>query len=147
MTYVQRGDAWADKGRTRLLLPSVDLPIARTGVTVYHSPRFSLVPEPGAFRVNTDSGPFTETLRAGPAGSAGEPSASPSPLSPRPPASGDVDLIEQYRKDVAGRSIAGPLPVTVPFPEFGTSVFLTSELTAELQGPALEFSYKRESRW
>ncbi len=147
VTYVQRGDAWADKGRSRLLLPSVDLPIARTGVTVYHSPRFSIVPEPGAFRVNTDNGPFTDTLRADAAGSAVEPTASPAPLSPRPPTSSDADLIERSRKDAAGRSIAGPLPVTVPFPEFGTSVFLTSELTAELQGPALEFSYKRESRW
>jgi hypothetical protein len=149
VTYVQRGDAWADKGRTRLLLPSVDLPIARTGVTVYHSPRFSVLAEPGPFRVNTDNGPFTSTLRSdrpalrgGPA-----PSPAPPPLPMRPPSSGDVDLIEKYRKDVAGRSIAGPVPVTVPFPEFGTGVFLTSELTAELQAPALEFTYKRESRW
>ena len=57
------------------------------------------------------------------------------------------DLIEQYRKDAGGRAIAGPLPLTVPFPQFGASVFLMSELTAELTAPTLEFSYKREIRW
>jgi hypothetical protein len=47
----------------------------------------------------------------------------------------------------AGKSMSGPLPVHIPFPEFGPSVFLVSELTAELQAPSLEFTYKRESRW
>jgi hypothetical protein len=37
--------------------------------------------------------------------------------------------------------------VDVPFPNFGRTVFLVSELTAELQVPSIEFSYKRESRW
>jgi hypothetical protein len=60
---------------------------------------------------------------------------------------GERDLIEQFRKDAGVRAIAGPLPLTVPFPPFGASVFLMSELTAELTAPTLEFSYKREIRW
>jgi hypothetical protein len=151
VTYVLRAGSWADKGRTRLVLPTVDLPIARTGVTLYHSPRFSVVAEPGAFRVDTDTGPFTDTLRSDAPGAVAAARPAPPPAlmpAPAPPPTGSAgDLIERYRKEMAGRSITGPLPVSVPFPEFGTSVFLLSELTAELQAPALEFSYKRESRW
>ena len=140
LTYVQRIGAWSDKGRLTLPLPAVDLPIARTGIVLHHSPRFRITPEPGAFRLETDTGPFTAALR-------GEfvPSAVASPA-PAPPAAAD-ELVAQYRKDFAGRTMAGPLPVPVPFPSFGPSVFLMSELTAELQAPSIEFSYKRESRW
>jgi hypothetical protein len=148
LTYVQRIGAWADKGRTTLVLPSVDLPVARTGVTLRHSPRFSVSPEPGAFRTNADPGPFTATLQEAPDRIA----MSPRPAggsAPNDREAGGIagDLIEQYRKDAGGRAIAGPLPLTVPFPQFGASVFLMSELTAELTAPTLEFSYKREIRW
>ena len=145
VTYVQRAGSWADKGRTALVLPSVDLPVARTGVTLHHSPRFSVSPEPGAFRPGADPGPFTAALQ--------EPvdriAASPRPPAvPEPRAAGSAgDLIDQFRKDAGGRALAGPLPVTVPFPRFGACVFLVSELTAELTAPTLEFSYKREIRW
>jgi hypothetical protein len=56
-------------------------------------------------------------------------------------------LVTQYRKDTAGRSVTGPLPVQIPFPDFGSSVFFVSELTAESRAPSLDFSYKRETRW
>ena len=148
LTYMQRIGSWADKGRTTLVLPSVDLPVARTGVTLHHSPRFSVSPEPGAFRTNTDPGPFTATLQE---------ASDQIPMSPRPAdaaevnekqaAIGERDLIEQFRKDAGVRAIAGPLPLTVPFPPFGACVFLMSELTPELTAPTLEFSYKREIRW
>ena len=148
LTYMQRIGSWADKGRTTLVLPSVDLPVARTGVTLHHSPRFSISPELGAFRANSDPGPFTATLRE---------ASDQIAMSPRPTkepavneiqaAIGERDLIEQFRKDAGVRAIAGPLPLTVPFPPFGACVFLMSELTAELTAPTLEFSYKREIRW
>ena len=148
LTYVQRAGSWADKGRTTLVLPSVDLPVARTGVTLYHSPRFSVSPEPGAFRLDADPGPFTATLQQAPdfIAISPRPAGEPAPSEPRAGGSA-VDLIEQFRKDSGGRTIAGPLPVTIPFPQFGASVFLMSELTAELTAPTLEFSYKREIRW
>ena len=46
-----------------------------------------------------------------------------------------------------GRLLSGPVPVAVPMPEFGRAVFLAAELTAELQAPSVEFTYKRENRW
>jgi hypothetical protein len=62
-------------------------------------------------------------------------------------AAASEDLLSQFRKDTAGKIVAGPLPVRVPFPKLGPSVFLMAQLTAESQAPALEFTYKRESRW
>jgi hypothetical protein len=140
ITYVQRGGGWSEKGRAALVLPRVDLPIARTGVVLHHSPRFRVTPEPGAFRVETDAGPFTDALRR----ASLQPVSAPEPAAS--PALAD-DLVAQFRKDTAGVTLAGPLPVRVPFPQFGPSVFLMSELTAERHAPSLEFSYKRESRW
>lgn len=151
VTYVQRTEAWTDKGRTTLTLPALDLPISRTGVVLHHSPRFRLTPEPGAFSVEPDAGPVTDTLREADV-------AFSSPPPPPPPAAAPVaspdsaparaeELLSQFRKDTAGKIVAGPLPVRVPFPQLGPSVFLMAQLTAESQAPVLEFTYKRESRW
>ena len=145
LTYIQQGAAWSDSGRALVSLPSIDLPISRTGVVVHYSPRFTVKPEPGAFRVETDSGPFTAILR----GETGMDLRLAGAVPPPPPgAPSPVDqLVAQYRKDNAGKSVTGPLPVQVPFPNFGLRVFLMSELTAESQAPSLQFTYRRESRW
>jgi hypothetical protein len=139
LTYVARTARWNDKGEAALTLPAIDLPISRTGVLLHHSPRFQVEPEPGAFRVEEDAGPPALAIAAHTA------------LAPQPapaPAGAEMDaLVRQFRKDTAARTVAGLLPVHVPFPEFGPSVFLRSELTAELHAPSVEYSYKRESRW
>jgi hypothetical protein len=150
VTYVQRGQAWTDDGRTALALPAIDLPISRSGVVLHYSPRFTVKPEPGAFHVEADAGPFTAALREDRPGEitaalGGIPEAPAARPAPAPSA---VDqLVTQYRKDTAGRSVTGPVPVQVPFPDFGQTVFLMSELTEESQAPSLQFSYKRLSRW
>jgi hypothetical protein len=157
VTYIQRHGPWSDSGRATLALPAVDLPVSRTGVALHYSPRFSIKPEPGPFRVGDDTGPFTEALRrdglipygglsGGTGGSRplGRPQAGAAPPVPAPAVIDE--LVTQYQKDNAGR-VTGPLPVQVPFPDFGSSVFFVSELTAESQAPSLDFSYKRESRW
>jgi hypothetical protein len=150
VTYVQRAGAWADRGRMALPLPAVDLPVARTGVVLHHSPRFRIDPEPGVFRPEPDNGPFTMALRDEVA--LPESEAQPvyldelrAPAWPSAPA--EEDLVAKYRRESAGRTLAGLLPARVAFPRFGPSVFLMSELTAELQAPSIEFFYKRESRW
>ena len=70
IVYLQRIDSWIDKGQTRLALPAVDLPVSRTGVELYYSPRFRIALQPGAFRVEDDPGPFAEALRTVPVGAA-----------------------------------------------------------------------------
>ena len=43
ITYLQHDRSWTDKARAHLDLPALDLPISRTGVELYHSPRFRVV--------------------------------------------------------------------------------------------------------
>jgi hypothetical protein len=143
LTYVERGAAWDEKGRTALTLPALDLPVSRTGVVLHHSPRFRVTPEPGAFRVETDPGPFTDALRSD---NPALPAAAAKPASPSEPLPAAEELVTQFQ-DSTGRLVTGPLPVRIPFPDLGPSVFLMAELTAETHAPSLEFSYKRESRW
>jgi hypothetical protein len=147
LTYLQRGRAWSDKGRSALVLPALDLPISRTGLVLHHSPRFRVTPEPGAFRVEADGGPFTQALRSDVVPvAAGATAAAPPPPPAATPAPLE-ELVAEFRKERAGRLVTGPLPVRVPFPDLGPSLFLMSELTAEAQAPSLGFSYKRETRW
>jgi hypothetical protein len=141
LTYVQRSGAWTDRGKGQLTLPTVDLPAARSGLLLRHSPRFEITPlVDGTFRIETDPGPFTATLRNAssmPMGAHLEelaPSDRAAAALPPPASSG-------------GRLLSGPVPVAVPMPEFGRAVFLAAELTAELQAPSVAFTYKRENRW
>ncbi|MGE5813954.1 MAG: hypothetical protein ACM36C_05670, partial [Acidobacteriota bacterium] len=165
VTYVQRSNAWQDDGRATLELPTLDLPVSRTGLALHYSPRFRIKPEPGPFHAEQDSGPYTDVLRreeidisavgegqvpAGVVGGVvgGLPEA---PLAAAARAERPVDstdkLISDFRKQSAGRSVRGVVPVRVAFPEFGETLFLVSELTAEGHSPSLGISYKREARW
>jgi hypothetical protein len=56
LVYLHRvpGDAWIDKGRARIDLPALDLPVSRTGVELFYSPRFRVEPQAGAFRVEAE---------------------------------------------------------------------------------------------
>lgn len=146
IVYLQRGAAWGEHGRAALVLPAIDLPINRTGVVLRYSPRFDITPEPGAFRVGDDVGPFTGALRhdAGAGGGVAVPRASPAPASE--PGAAD-ELVRRFNRQASVRVVTGPLPVRVPFPGLGPSVFLLSELTPESQAPSIGFSFKRENRW
>jgi hypothetical protein len=139
LVYLQRIENWVDKGLAHLGLPALDLPVSRTGVELHYSPRFRLALQPGSFRLEDDPGPFAEALRA-----------------PRAPillasardneqraAAGLQALVDRFRTEAGGRTVAGALPVHVTFPLFGPSVFLASELTAESHAPAMEFAFKR----
>jgi hypothetical protein len=141
LLYLQRTPAWVDKGETRLELPAVDLPVSRTALSLHHSPRFQIEPRPGAFRIENDPGPWSAALRAGPS-----PAPPPPPAAPRPKSSAEADvalLMDRFNKE-AGRASAGIVPVEVRFPEFGPSIFLAAELTAEAQTPAVEVAYARK---
>jgi hypothetical protein len=64
LTYLQPIDAWMSQSTAHLQLPALDLPVSRTGIELYHSPRYRVGLEPGAFRVESDPGVFAEALRA-----------------------------------------------------------------------------------
>src|SRR6185436_19446144 len=65
ITYVQPVDHWNADTRAHLELPALDLPVSRTGVELYHSPRFKVALQPGTFRIESDPGVFAEALRYG----------------------------------------------------------------------------------
>ncbi|HEX6161806.1 MAG TPA: hypothetical protein VFZ31_00470 [Vicinamibacterales bacterium] len=151
ITYLQPVEAWLDATRARLELPALDLPVSRTGVEVYHSPRYRATLEAGVFRAETDPGVFAEALRGWRAVSvrgegaglksvdAMSPAAPPAPI----PTGALQLLIDRYRNEGGGRTVRGALPVDVEFPSIGPSLFIASELTAEGQTPTFDLSIRR----
>lgn len=133
--YLERSEALRDKDDVQLVLPAIDLPISRTGLTVFHSPLFDLDAQPGAFRVSNDTGERTEAMRvAAMPAPAPEPAPAPAPMDAR-----DKDarmLLDQLRKE-AVRVRQGVVPIAIQFPSIGPSIFLESELTAETQSPSV----------
>jgi hypothetical protein len=148
--YLGRAPAWEDKGKIRLALPGLDLPISRTGLLLYYPPLFRMAAEPGTFRTETYANPASEAFNLSPA-------ASLPP--PPPPAPAEGDRLRQFKDDEATRTlvdkfrakskegkVAGILPIGISFPAFGPSLFLISELTGENQAPAADLSYQREKK-
>jgi hypothetical protein len=156
LVYLQRIQEWTDKGMAQLALPAIDLPVSRTGVELRHSPRFRVELRPGAFRVEDDPGPFAEALRgvssriaasargAG-VGPGGEPAGQSLSMTSRDgqDASKLQALVERFRNEAGGRTVVGALPVHVTFPQFGPSLFLASELTAESNASSIELAFRR----
>jgi hypothetical protein len=153
LVYLQRIDAWLDKGRARLDLPALDLPVSRTGLELHYSPRFRVELQPGSFRVEDDPGPFAEALRHPSTNARGAlsevegrpvaPPARPSSMPAERAAAGLQALVDRFRNESSGRTVIGSLPVQVTFPTFGPSIFLASELTAEARAPSVELVFKR----
>jgi hypothetical protein len=152
--YLARGPAWEDKGKTRIALPALDLPISRTGLLLYYPPLFHVSAEPGPFRTEPYANPASEAFNI--------PPPPPPPMPPLAQAK-EFDRLQQFAKinqpkdDEATQSlvdkfrakskegkVAGILPIGISFPAFGPSIFLISELTAEGQSPAAEFTFQRE---
>jgi len=157
VAYMLRGTAWQDKGKTRLALPALDLPVSRTGLLLYYPPLFRVSAEPGSFRTEAYAGPTS-------------PAFSPPPLPLLPPSSAasptnvpeisgmskvgkdDKDeestqaLIDKFRSKSMGGRVAGIVPVGVDFPAFGPSTYLVSELTSEGQFPAADLNYQRDKK-
>ena len=168
--YLAKAPAWEEKGREKVTLPALDLPISRTGLLLYYPPLFRVTAEPGTFRtqeyVNPTSAALVPTVSGAIGGGSGAGTGSAAPSStPAPPQQFDrlenlaklksaddekkdatQALLDTFRaKSSAGR-VTGILPVNVAFPAFGPSIFLVSELTSENQSPAAEFSFQREKK-
>ncbi len=138
LVYLQGIDSWPDKGRARLELPALDLPVSRTGLELHYSPRFRVDLQPGAFRIEDDPGPFAEALRQRAA-----PRAVTGKETDARGTAGLQALVDRFRAESGGRTVVGALPVHVTFPMFGPSMFVASELTAEAHAPSIELGFKR----
>jgi hypothetical protein len=151
--YVTKGTAWSEKGKAKVALPALDLPISRTGLLLYYPPLFRVTPEPGSFRVQEYENPASAVLATGVAGGAIDIGTSTA-VSRRPEAPKEKDekrdatlaLLDNFRMKSAGGRVAGILPVSVSFPAFGPSIFLVSELTGEGQGAFAELDFQRDKK-
>ncbi len=162
--YLTKAPAWNEKGREKVTLPALDLPISRTGLLLYYPPLFRVSAEPGTFHTQEYQNPVSAALEPVSGGAAGGVmKAAASPVDTRR----QYDRLQQFaqlqsdekeKKDAtqalldtfkatssAGR-VAGILPINVSFPAFGPSIFLVSELTSENQFPAAEFNFQRDKK-
>ncbi len=139
LVYLQGIEGWAGKARARVDLPALDLPVSRTGVALYYSPRFRVALQPGPFRIENDPGPFAEALRAAEAPPISAPRDRENSAGAKLQA-----LVDRFRSEAGGRTVVGALPVHVNFPTFGPSIFLASELTAEGRPPSAELAFRRK---
>jgi hypothetical protein len=137
VVYLQRGDAWSERGEARIALPVLDVDVSRTGLEVRYSPRYRVDPKGDSFRPGALEAPSPAAL------------APPAAPPPAPVGSKDNDLralVDSFQKEDRGRRVAGLVPLSIPFPDFGSGLFLVSELTAHGTAPVLDVAYRREGR-
>ena len=166
LAYFSRVPAWTDKGQFRFALPAVDLPISRSGLRLYHPPRFHVTVEQGPFRTETYADPSSPALAEGFTrldlySKTFQPPPGPPPPPPPggPMGSGIVSdqaargregaaqaLVDQYRSTNQGSRVTGILPIRVDFPAFGSFVYMVSELTSENQSLSAVLSYQKEKK-
>jgi len=145
ISYLDRAPAMVDKGRTRVSLVSVDLPISKSRLLVHHPPLFRLAPVPGlsgSFRVADYVAPDSTALRFNTSSTLAD------QLKPAGTQQSDTtqQLVSQLPVTKRGARPARNLPLRVVFPHLGPSIFLVSELTSENQTPAVEFDFSRDRK-
>lgn len=155
--YLSRAASWNEKGRIKMALPALDLPVSRSGLLFYHPPLYRVTLEPGPFRTEKYQNPSSAALAAGTGIAKDEKSKSPDLIRPaagltvpetkeKAAQAATQALVDKFRTDALAGKRAGILPIRVSFPVFGPFIFLVSELTAENQIPNVEFSYQREKK-
>ena len=166
IVYFAPGPGWTDKGRLKVSLPALDLPISRTGLQVFYPPQFRFVAETGSFRAENYAGsispvltaavdePAVDTVASAPAGlklSALESPAATMDANAREQKSETAKqsaqtLVDKFHASERGSRASGILPVRVNLPAFGPSLYLVSQLTSENQSASAEFSYQQDKK-
>ncbi len=163
--YFNRGDEWGDKGKSKLALPELDLPISRTGLKYFYPPFYKVTTDPGTFRTQAYQDPTSAAFRGGsgtPAGSGSDATGDLSPLGgnvtdlfkimgePKPEGTSAEKatqaLLDRYRARSQQGKRTGVLPIKMDFLPFGPSIFMVSELTAENQSPTIDVNYEAEKK-
>jgi hypothetical protein len=166
IVYFAPGPGWTDKGRLKVSLPALDLPISRTGLQVFYPPQFRFLAETGSFRAENYAGPISPVLTAAveePAVDtvASAPAASRLRALESPAVTMDANareqksetakqsaqtLVDKFHASERGSRASGILPVRVNLPAFGPSLYLVSQLTSENQSASAEFSYQQDKK-
>jgi hypothetical protein len=143
--YLVRGAAWNDKGRASLDLPTLDLPISRTGAAIHYPPLFHVSADAAAFRMQAFENPSSPALNGDAAGHAeSRPTSSPDQSAASQAAT--QSLVDEYKKRVETRRGASRVPIGVEFPAVGPSLFLVSELTAESHNPTIQLAFQKNRK-
>lgn len=148
VSYLDRAASWTDKGRTRISLVAVDLPISKSHMLLHHPPLFRVTPASGlsgSFRVSTYTPPESPALRSN-VGAAQLPESLSAEGEIPAEQSEAKQLVAKLRNTKSGTGPIRNLPLRVMFPHFGPSIFLVSELTAENQTPAVEVDFQRDRK-
>ncbi len=158
--YLTKATAWAEKGREKVTLPALDLPISRTGLLLYYPPLFHVSAEPGTFRLQEYANPTSAVLAPASGGVIDIGTASTIDLkqsdrleqfaklqsADKEKKDATQALLDTFRAKSSAGKVTGILPINVSFPAFGPSIYLVSELTGENQFPAAEFSFQRDKK-
>ena len=145
VSYLDRAASWTDKGRTRVTLVSVDLPISKSHLLLHHPPLFRVTPVPaGNFRVSTYTLPESRALVSEPVATTTEQQRAEGEISAEHAET--KQLVAKLRETKRSTRPARNRPLRVVFPHFGPSIFLVSELTGENQVPAVEFDFQRDRK-
>jgi hypothetical protein len=156
--YLSKAAGWEEKGKARVTLPALDLPVSRTGLLLYYPPLFKVSAEPGPFRAQAFVSPTSTALAPLGGGMAGGIISASAGFVPTPTLPSDERdnksekkdatqaLLDTFRAQSSGGRVTGILPVNVSFPAFGPSIFLVSELTSENQVPAADFDFQRDKK-
>ena len=165
--YFAPGPSWTDKGRLKVSLPALDLPISRTGLQVFYPPQFRFLAETGSFRAENYAGPISPVLTSAveePAvdSVASAPAALKLSALESPAIAMDANaareqkseaakqsaqtLVDKFHASERGSRASGILPVRVNLPAFGPSLYLVSQLTSENQSASAEFTYQQDKK-
>lgn len=144
VVYVDRTPAWTERGRARIPLPALDMPISRSSLVLHHPPMFRLTPAPGNFRSAAYESVSSAALQSDP-----RLIALPDGRGASESNRGDdttADLVSRLHQVGAASRPARNLPPRVSFPHLGPSIFLVSELTGENQTPVVEVDFQRDKK-
>jgi hypothetical protein len=138
--YLAHIPAWGAKGTADLPLPTLDLPVSRTGVVLYYPPAYRLTAGGGSFRTETFQPSASAVL---------QPSATPTAVSVGANSNlsqSTQTLVDSFRNRSSGRRSAEVVPVGVTFPAVGPMLYLVSELTGENKAGVITLQYQAEKK-
>jgi hypothetical protein len=138
--YLARAAAWETKGKATLTLPNLDLPVSRTGVTLYYPPSYRVTPAVGAFRAQAFEPSTSLALNA-----ASTPALQASNSTSNIAVSTQA-LLDSFRSRAGARRASEVVPVGVAFPAIGPMLYLVSELTGENQAAVIHLDYQADKK-
>src|SRR5262249_19604119 len=145
VAYMDRAPVWTDKGRARLSLVALDMPISRSGLLIHYSPAFKVAAVAGAFRTSQDQPPPASLLKTAEADGRAKDASQTEGAAQSVADDGTrklLDRLQTGRRSEPSRN----LPIRVSFPRFGPSIYLISELTSENQTPTIVLDFQRDKK-